>query len=115
MSADGKETYTPSEYYKVIEADIEKSASLLPITVSGNVGWVIAQVGPRNLRLTIVENGYINPNKAKAKVKINNLKISKIQDILNKEEFKVNTNSEVEIEIPLGGFRFIDIELENEL
>ena len=110
-SADGKTTYAPNEYYKVIDEDIKKSASLIPVTVSGNVGWVVAQIGPKHLRLTIVENGYINPNKAVAKVKINAIKILKMTDILNGEEFKVDKNSKVEIEIPLGGFRFIDIEL----
>ncbi|MBJ2173598.1 PQQ-binding-like beta-propeller repeat protein [Aureibaculum sp. A20] len=115
MSADGKTTYKPSDYYKVIEKDIEDSAVLLPLTVSGNVGWVVAQISPKHLRLTIVENGYINPKKATASVKINSIKVVKIKDILNNEEFKPNVNSEVEIDIPLGGFRFIDIELENEL
>jgi len=115
MSADGSTIYKPSEYYKVIEEDIKESASLLPITVSGNVGWVLAQTSPKHLRLTIVENGYINPNDAIATVKINNIKFVKIIDILNKEEFKANASSEIEIEIPLGGFRFIDIELENAL
>jgi len=115
MSADGKTTYKPRDYYKVIEEDIKNSASKLPLSVSGNVGWVVAQTGPKNLRLTIVENGYINPNKATARVKINNIKVSKIHDILNKEEFKATANSEIEIEIPLGGFRFIDIELESDL
>ncbi|WP_203458113.1 MULTISPECIES: PQQ-binding-like beta-propeller repeat protein [unclassified Lacinutrix] len=115
MSPDGKTTYKPSEYYKVIEEDIINSASKLPLSVSGNVGWVVAQTGPKHLRLTIVENGYINPNAETATVKINNIKVVKIKDILNNEEFKVNTDSEIKIEIPLGGFRFIDIELEKEL
>jgi len=114
-SADGKTTYAPNEYYKVIDEDIKKSASLIPITVSGNVGWVVAQIGTKHLRLTIVENGYINPNKAVAKVKINKIKIVKLTDILNGEEFKVDKDSKVEIEIPLGGFRFIDIELAEKL
>ena len=115
MSADGKTIYKPSEYYNVIAKDIEESASLLPLTVSGNVGWVVAQISPKHLRLTIVENGYINPNVATATVKINNIKVVKIKDILNKEEFKANTNSEIKIDIPLGGFRFIDVELDKAL
>jgi len=115
MSEDGNKTYKPSDYYKVIANDIEESASLLPLTVSGNVGWVVAQTGPKNLRLTIVENGYINPSAAKALVKINNIKVAKIKDLLNKEEFKTNSKSEIEIDIPLGGFRFIDIELKEAL
>ncbi|MDW5288096.1 hypothetical protein [Formosa sp. PL04] len=115
MSADGKITYAPDEYYKVIAKDIEESASLIPITVSGNVGWVVAQTGPKHLRLTLVENGYINPKEAIALVKINNIKIKKIEDILNNEVFNVSNDATVEIEIPLGGFRFIDIELEEAL
>ncbi len=115
MSADGKEIFKPREYYKIIKNDIEKSKSLLPLSVSGNVGWVVAQTGPKNLRLTIVENGYINPNRVTATVKINNIKVVNIKDILNKEEFEIDTNLEVKIEIPLGGFRFIDIELKNNL
>ncbi|MBJ7881561.1 outer membrane protein assembly factor BamB family protein [Gelidibacter salicanalis] len=115
MSADGKILYKPSEYYKVIEEDIKKSASLIPVNVSGNVGWVVAQTGPKNLRLTIVENGYINPNKAVATVKINAIKVKIITDILNGEVFKTNTDASFNIDIPLGGFRFIDIELEEKL
>ncbi|WP_303317258.1 PQQ-binding-like beta-propeller repeat protein [Flavivirga abyssicola] len=114
-SADGKETYAPDEYYKVIEEDIKKSSSLIPVNVSGNVGWVVAQVGAKQLRLTIVENGYINPNKETAKVKINNIEVKKIKDILSGEEFKLNSDSTLDIEIPLGGFRFIDIELNEKL
>ena len=115
LSADGETLYEPNEYFKVIEEDIKKSASLIPITVSGNVGWVVAQIGPKHLRLTIVENGYINPNKAVAKVKVNNIKIVKMSDILNREVFILDENSKTEIEIPLGGFRFIDIELKEKL
>ena len=115
MSADGKEVYKASEYYKVIEEDIKKSAVLLPITVSGNVGWVVAQTSPTHLRLTLVENGYINPKEAKAIVRFNTIKPIKIVDLLNGEEFNEFKDATTEIEIPLGGFRFIDIELDKEL
>ncbi len=92
-----------------------KRTWLIPVNVSGNVGWVVAQTGPKNLRLTIVENGYINPNKAVATVKINAIKVKNIKDILNGEVFKTNTDASFNIDIPLGGFRFIDIELEEKL
>jgi hypothetical protein len=111
MSSDGKVIYAPDKYYKIIEEDIKSSASKLPITVSGNVGWVVAQTSPKHLRLTLVENGYINPNEATATVTFNNINPLKIQDILNDEEFKLNDANKIQIEIPLGGFRFIDIEL----
>ena len=115
FSADGKTIYAPDEYYKVIEEDIKKRASLIPVNVSGNVGWVVSQIGPKHLRLTIVENGYINPKQATALVKINNMKVSKMTDILSDEAFEISKDSTVRIEIPLGGFRFIDIELKEKL
>ena len=113
-SADGKQTFKADKYYKVIEKQIKESAKKLPITVSGDVAWVVAQISPKKLRLTIIDNGYINPKKSTANVIFNGIKIKKITDILNKEEFKEN-NSSTQINIPSGGFRFIDIELENTL
>ena len=109
-SADGKQTFKADEYYKVIEKDIKESAKKLPITVGGDVAWVVAQVSPKHLRLTILDNGYINPEKSTAIVNFNHIKIKKLTDILSKEEFKVE-NSQTKINIPLGSFRFIDVEL----
>ncbi|MGJ8745693.1 hypothetical protein, partial [Polaribacter sp.] len=86
-SADGKQTFKADEYYKVIEKDLKESAKKLPIIVSGDVAWVVAQTSPKHLRLTIIDNGYINPEKSTAIVHFNNIKIKKITDVLNKEVF----------------------------
>lgn len=109
-SSDGKQVYKADNYYKVIEQDIKKSAKKLPITVSGDVAWVVAQTSPTNLRLTIIDNGYINPKESKALVIFNTVKPKSVTDVLSKEAFKVE-GAETEINIPLGGFRFIDVEL----
>ncbi|WP_343330729.1 PQQ-binding-like beta-propeller repeat protein [Polaribacter staleyi] len=113
-SADGKQTFKADEYYKVIEKDLKASSKKLPITVAGDVAWVVAQTSPKHLRLTILDSGYINPEERTAIVHFNNINIKKITDILSKEEFKVQ-NSSLEINIPVGAFRFIDIELEQAL
>ena len=113
-SADGKQTFKADEYYKVIENDIKQSAKKLPITVSGDVAWVVAQTSPNNLRLTLIDNGYVNPEKSEAIVKFNTITPVKIKDILSGEEFQ-QTKASTTINIPLGGFRFIDVELKNEL
>jgi len=112
-SADGKQTFKADEYYKTIETAIQENANKIPITVTGDVAWVVAQVSSKHLRLTIIDNGYINPEKSTAIVTFNTVKVKKITDILNKEEFK-ETNASTKINIPLGGFRFIDIELKEE-
>ena len=111
FSEDGKEQFSADTYYKTIKKNIEKSAKLLPITVEGDVAWVVAQTAPNHLRLTIVDNGYINPNDRIATVKFNTVKPKKVVDILNGENF-ANNLEEININIPCGMFRFIDIELE---
>ncbi|WP_298493943.1 WD40 repeat domain-containing protein [uncultured Algibacter sp.] len=113
-SADGKEVNKADEYYKTIEADIIKSSKKLPLTVSGDVAWVVAQISPKTLRLTIIDNEYINPQESSAKVHFNTINPKKIIDVLNKEEFNAK-DSTVNIDIPLGSFRFLDIELDTEL
>lgn len=113
-SADGKNTYKADTYYKTIEADIKASAKKLPITVSGDVAWVVAQISTKVLRLTLIDNGYINPQESLAKVNFNTIEAIKLKDVLNNETFKV-IDGKSEITIPAGGFRFIDIELNQAL
>ncbi|MFD2256659.1 hypothetical protein ACFSSA_08225 [Luteolibacter algae] len=115
-SADGTETFAAEEYYRVIAADIEKGAEKLPLTVSGeNVAWVVAQTAPKHLRLTLVDGGYINPGDRKAKVQFGSVVPKLMTELMSGESFRADDPKSVEIEIPCGSFRFIDIELETEL
>ncbi len=104
-----------SSYYLTIKNDIETSANLLPITVSGDVSWVVAQTDKNHLRLTLIDNGYINPKGGVAKVKINasEINVNNISNILNSGE-SYSGASEYDITIPLGGFKFFDVTLNNE-
>ncbi|MCL7753018.1 hypothetical protein [Polaribacter sp. Z022] len=104
-----------SSYYQTIKTDIENSANLLPIKVSGDVAWVVCQTDKRHLRLTLVDSGYINPKGGTAKVTINSgeISVSSIKDILNPSD-NYATSGTIDIEVPLGGFKFIDITLNND-
>ena len=115
-SADGKKTYAAnSDYYKTIEAEIQERAKLLPVTVSGdNVAWVCAQTAPKHLRLTLVDGGYLNPGERTAKVTFHTVKPAAITDLLDGTTHTTAGDS-VKIDIPLGLFRFIDIELKEAL
>lgn len=114
-SADGKSKYAPDEYYREIERDIQQSATLLPLTVSGDkVAWVVAQSSPKHLRLTIIDGGYLNPGNRTAKVTFHTVRPISMVDILDGESFDVSASS-TSVEIPCGMFRFIDIELDREL
>lgn len=108
-SADGKQQYAADTYYKHIAAEIENHAKKLPITVTGDVAWVAAQVSPKHIRLTLVDGGYLNPSDRTAVVQFNTIEPIKITDTLTGESFAPCTN--LEIKVPCGMFRFIDIEI----
>jgi len=111
ISSDGKQTFPAEIFYKKIKEDIEKSAVLLPLTVSGDAGWVVAQTDEKHLRLTLVDAGYINPNETEITVVFHTAKPVKMMDLLNGETFDLKNTKAVKVKIPCGGFRFIDIEL----
>ena len=115
ISADGKQTFAADTYYKSIKEDIKKSAKLLPLTVSGDVGWVVAQTDKKHLRLTIVDGGYINPSEKEITVTFHTAKPLKMMDILSKETFNLKNTKSVKVIIPCGSYRFIDIELKEKL
>ena len=114
-SADGTQTFRADEYYQKIEKDLKENAKKLPITVSGDVAWVVAQTSPTHLRLTLIDNGYINPNNRKAIVTFNTITPISIKDILDGTIFKTSNTKSIEVNIPCGAFRFIDVELSEKL
>lgn len=79
--------YTANQYYNTIKTDIEGSAAKIPLTVIGDVAWVVAQTSPKHLRLTIIDGGYINPDNRIAKVRFNTVKPSKMIDLLDGKNF----------------------------
>ncbi|MCW2118795.1 PQQ-binding-like beta-propeller repeat protein [Flavobacterium sp. 7A] len=113
-SADGVTKYDANTYYQTVKAEIEAGAKKIPITVTGDVAWVVAQTAPRHLRLTLVDNGYINPDARVATVKFNTINPVKIIDVVDGKQF-FPTGSTVSIDVPCGLFRFIDVELTNDL
>ena len=110
-SADGKQQYAADEYYQVIEDDIKNSVSLMPLTVSGDVAWVVAQSATNHLRLTLIDSGYINPHARTATVHFHKATPVKMVDVLEKTSFDISDPTAISVDVPCGLFRFIDIEL----
>jgi hypothetical protein len=113
-SANRKQRYAADEYCKIIETDIKNRAKLLPLTVSGNVAWVAAQTCANHLRLTLIDSGYINPRARTATVQFRTVRPKRMTDLLNNEALDLSNPSAVEVDIPCGMFRFIDIELKQD-
>ncbi|MFI3318045.1 MAG: hypothetical protein SNH88_02530 [Rikenellaceae bacterium] len=111
FSADGKRRYVADEYYKVVAEAIEEGAKKLPISLEGeDVAWVLTQIDPTHLRLTLIDGGYINPDDRTAKVRFNTIKPVKVTDLLSGEMLTPSSNT-MDIGVPCGLFRFIEIEL----
>ncbi len=110
FSADGSETFAANTYHETIKTDIEAGAAKLPLTVSGGVAWVCAQTAPKHLRLTLIDSGYINPSAKTAEISLHTVKPVRMTDVLSGE-----TLSGRAIDVPLGLFRFVDIEFEGGL
>jgi len=111
-SADGTLQHNAETYFQVIENAITDGAKKLPVTVSGDVAWVCAQTSPTHLRLTLIDSGYINPKERTATVSFNTVTPIAVTDLLDGSNYSVSDPSSVDIDVPLGLFRFIDIELD---
>ncbi|MDF7825551.1 hypothetical protein P4B35_16110 [Pontiellaceae bacterium B12227] len=109
-SPDSNTVYAADTYYTTVANAISNSAAQLPVTVSGDVAWVVAQTSPTHLRLTLVDSGYLNPKARTAQVSFNTVSPVAITDILDGTVFPTTGNS-ASIDVPLGLWRFIDIEL----
>ncbi|RMD73904.1 MAG: hypothetical protein D6820_17815, partial [Lentisphaerae bacterium] len=116
-TADGTERYEAnSRYYHRIESAIRDAARLLPLNVQGTgVAWACAQTAPTHLRLTLVDGGYLNPADRTATIIFHTIKPVKIQDILDHSIFPLKDGNTVKVPVPMGAFRFVDIELADPL
>jgi len=99
--------------YKEVAAEIMRRSKLLPLTVSGGVGWVCAQTAPKHLRLTLVDAGYLNPGDKTATVTFHTAAPVAITDLLSGE--RIEGGKTVNIQVPCGLFRFLDIETKDSL
>ncbi|MGJ8697507.1 MAG: hypothetical protein ACSHYF_14415 [Verrucomicrobiaceae bacterium] len=112
FSPDRSQTFGPKEHAPSIASEIKAAAKLLPLTVSGDVAWVTAQSGPQNLRLTLIDSGYLNPSAKTATITFHTTTPVKITDLLSGESLDLANPQNVTAEIPTGMFRFLDITLE---
>ncbi len=110
VSADGKEKYSAKTHYKKVAQTINEKSRLLPVIVKGDAAWVVAQVAPTTLRLTLVDGGYINPKSSTVNVQFNGITPTKVIDVIDNVVFAVK-NNQTTIQIPAGLFKFIDIQL----
>lgn len=111
IASDSDERYgANSAYFQTVTNDLNQGAAQLPVVVSGDVAWVCAQTASTHLRLTLVDSGYLNPKERTATVAFHTVTPVALTDVLTGETLPFSEGT-AEISVPLGMFRFIDIEL----
>lgn len=111
-SQDGTKKIAADQGHRLVEAAIKNKVSLLPLTVSGDVAWSCAQTSQTHLRLTLVDSGYLNPQDRTARVQFHAVTPTKMVDLLDGKTYDASDPTAVSVDVPLGLFRFIDIELD---
>ena len=114
ISKDGGSTYSAKNHSSAMLKDIEEKSKLIPLTVEGNVAWVAAQSAPKHIRVTLIDGGYINPSDKVALLKFGSVTPVKITDVLSGQTISISEEV-TEVNIPCGAFRFLDVEIQNEL
>ncbi|MGI9481631.1 MAG: hypothetical protein ACR2OR_04645 [Hyphomicrobiales bacterium] len=88
---------------ETVKAGVEK----MPITVTGSA-WSAIRLDKRHVRLILIDQGYIDPQDRQAIITFQGPKPASAMDILSEEKFNVPKSS-LQITIPAGSMRFIDV------
>ncbi len=111
LSADGTKTYPADEHYQQVKKAIVAGAKQLPLTVTGEVTWVVAQTAPDRLRLTLIDGGYLNPNEREATITFHAVAAKEMTELLTQKVHTLTGKQTSKVKVPCGLFRFYDIQL----
>lgn len=92
----------------VMTQSVEQGADEMLMRVEG-ASWALIRVGKKQARLILIDNGYVSPEKRVAKVSLQGMMPTSAIDILSGEGIAID-GAELEIEVPAGSVRFIDLE-----
>jgi len=100
--------HSPVDYKQNMLMKLKQSASRLPVLVEGDVAWSVVRIDPYHIRITMVDPGYTDPADRHAEIVLQHLTGLECTDILSGENLEIN-NQKVQLRIPAGVFRIIDI------
>ncbi len=109
---DGKNIDAKS-FGKTMAECVERGASKMLMRVDG-ASWALIRVGEKQARLILIDNGYVNPSKKRATVKLQNMMPQSAVDILSHEKISISGDT-LELDVPAGSVRFIDFEYSDKI
>lgn len=101
--------YGPVEYKETMIKKLEQASKELPVLVKGKVGWSVVRIDSNHARITLVDPGYTDPANRNVEVLFQHLNVVKCTDILSNDQLNIE-DGKVNLKVPAGVFRIIDIE-----
>jgi hypothetical protein len=101
-------SHGPEEYKDYVIGQLEEAAGRLPIRVIGEISWSAVMIDSAHYRVVVIDPGYVDPADRQGTIKLQGIEADKAIDILSGEELTIN-NNEIEINIPMGILRVIDL------
>ncbi len=115
ISTDGKYFYdekgirhTAETYKPIMQNLLEEAGNRLSIRVKGDVAWSAVRLNATHIRVTLIDPGYVDPGDRDAIIRLNNQKVVKAVDILQKIELPA-TEEGIPVHVPMGILRIVDI------
>ena len=115
LITDGKVFYndqdqpvSAADYKATALAALRESASRLPVRVEGEVAWTVIRLGPKHVRVTLIDPGYISPADREAKIILQHLNAIAGRDALTDERLSIDENT-VSLTVPAGVLRVVDV------
>ena len=105
---DQDQPVSAADYKPTALAALNESAARLPIRVEGEVAWTVVRLGPKHVRITLIDPGYISPADRDAKIILQHLTPIASRDALTNERLPIAENT-LSLTVPAGTLRVIDI------
>lgn len=108
---DGK-SVAAKDFGAVMKETAGKGAANMPVVVKG-ASWSAIRLDEKHIRLILVDPGYIDPQEREVEIKLQGQAPVSATDILSGEKLKI-ANSSINLKIPAGSMRFVDLVYKNE-
>jgi hypothetical protein len=102
--------YRALEYKPAVLKALKEAALKMPLLVKGNVHWSAVRLNETHLRITLIDPGYLDPAARTAQIIFQHVEAKTCTDILSKESLPI-VDGKVELTIPAGVFRVVDVEI----
>ncbi|WP_440875651.1 hypothetical protein [Thalassotalea sp. PLHSN55] len=97
------------DFAATFSATVTAGESRLPVVVKG-AAWSAIKIDSTHIRLVLMDQGYLDPQQRQAQVNFQGIEVNKVTDILSKEVLS-HSGTDMQIEVPAGSIRLVDIEL----